>query len=329
MGYKVNENIVTENDGYKKGVNCTIAKSSTFSDLSEKIINAQKDGVNSVALLLSNAFQNNTSSVLDEVSDNVITVFTSLLDLCDTIGMDVNIRCACYSKTNAGGENIQPSDLDSWFTNWQARIETFMDIAYPYGVRIVSISNELKYLNALAKAKPYWARTINALKSKYQGLKVVINHNIYDTTINTLDLFDIIGFNCYPCLTRKGLNETDQKLKAALHNDIYTDDNIGYILSLVERYPKKEIWISEIGTQADDLGLFQTWQNTYSNPSYNEEVQAKYYELIMQNIYKIVGTSALYLWSINDGRDGDNNFSFIGKDAEAIVVEYWNGGVRL
>ena len=108
--------------------------------------------------------------------------------------MGVNIRCACYSKTTAGGENIQPTDLEAWFDNWEKRIEMFMDIAYPYGVRVVSISNELKYLNSLPEAKPYWYKIINDLKIKYKDLKVAINHNIYDKTINVMKLFDVIGF---------------------------------------------------------------------------------------------------------------------------------------
>lgn len=327
--YKIAENDGSDLDNYKKGVNCTIAKTSELDDLKNKIIESHELGINEVSLLLSNAFQSNTSSVLDDIDKNVISVLSGLLEFCAQIGMGVNIRCTCYSKTTAGGENIQPTDLEAWFDNWEKRIEMFMDIAYPYGVRVVSISNELKYLNSLPEAKPYWYKIINDLKIKYKDLKVAINHNIYDKTINVLELFDVIGFNCYPCLTRKGLNESFKNLSSSLHSDIYTDDNIGYILNLAEKYPDKEIWISEIGTQSDEKGLFQTWQNTYAPAEYNEEVQKIYYELIMQNIFKIKGTSGMFLWSINDGRGGNNGFSFLGKSAESIVAKYWNGGVKL
>ena len=50
-------------------------------DLKNKIIESQELGINEVSLLLSNAFQSNTSSVLDDIDENVLSVLSGLLEL--------------------------------------------------------------------------------------------------------------------------------------------------------------------------------------------------------------------------------------------------------
>lgn len=312
-------------DEYKKGVNITLDSSISFDELKEIINSCVKRGVNAFALMTSDAFESNTSSVIKPIKKGVLDKLEKTIKYINLLGYFVTLRCACHSATNAGGENVTPEDLDTWFTTWENRIKSYLDIAYPLNVRYVAISNELRTLTGDSKYKPYWLRTINNLKGSYPNVKCAINFNIYDKNNLCLDLFDIIGFNCYPCLTRYGLNESDEILKSSFYNDLYNDNSIGKLIELNNLYPNKTIWISEIGTQSQENGLFQTWQNYYSPSIENQAVQSKYYELFFTMVDR-VKNSGMFIWSVYDARD--NGFSFLNKSAGAIVNKYWNNGME-
>lgn len=312
-------------DGYKRGVNITLTDTVTADELKTIINECVKVGVNSVAIMTSDSFENNTSSTIEPLSENVADVLKDITTYCRILGLFVTLRCACHSLESSGGENVTPVDVDSWFTTWENRVRDYLDIVYPLGVNTVAIANELKTLTSKENYKQYWYRTINDLKNDYPNIECAINFNIYDKNNVCLDLFDIIGFNCYPCLTRYGLSESDEVLKSAFYNDIYNDNSVGKLLELAEKYPNKTIWISEIGTQSQEKGLFQTWTNTYSPSVENQDVQSKYYELFLQ-IFEKCGNTGMFIWSVYDARQ--NGFSFIGKKASRIVNKYWNNGME-
>lgn len=313
-------------DDYKKGVNITLTSSLTFDEAKAIITSCVKVGINSFALMTSDAFENNTSSAIKPIKEGVLSLLEKTTKYINSLGCFVTLRCACHSATNPGGENVTPQNLDTWFTAWENRVKTYLDIAYPLNVHSVAIANELKTLTEDSKCKPYWVRTINNLKADYPNIKCAINFNIYDKNNLCFDLFDIIGFNCYPCLTRYGLNESDEILMSSFYNDIYNDNFIGKLIELNNLYPKKTIWISEIGTQSQENGLFQTWQNNYSPSIENQGVQSKYYRLFFEMVDRHEN-SGIFIWSVYDARD--NGFSFLNKKARAIVNKYWNNGMEV
>ena len=313
-------------DDYKKGVNITLTSSLTFDEVKVIITSCVKVGINSFALMTSDAFENNTSSAIKPIKEGVLSLLEKTTKYINSLGCFVTLRCACHSATNPGGENVTPQDLDTWFATWENRVKTYLDIAYPLNVHSVAIANELKTLTEDSKCKPYWVRTINNLKADYPNIKCAINFNIYDKNNLCFDLFDIIGFNCYPCLTRYGLNESDEILMSSFYNDIYNDNSIGKLIELNNLYPKKTIWISEIGTQSQENGLFQTWQNNYSPSIENQDVQSKYYRLFFEMVDRHEN-SGIFIWSAYDARD--NGFSFLNKKARAIVNKYWNDGMEV
>ena len=313
-------------DGYKRGVNITLTDTVTADELKTIINECVKVGVNSVAIMTSDSFENNTSSTIEPLSENVVNVLKDITTYCRILGLFVTLRCACHSLESGGGENVTPVDVDSWFTTWENRVRDYLDIVYPLGVNTVAIANELKTLTSKENYKQYWFRTINNLKNDYPNIECAINFNIYDKNNVCLDLFDIIGFNCYPCLTRHGLGESDEVLKSAFYNDIYNDNSVGKLLELAEKYPNKTIWISEIGTQSQEKGLFQTWVNTYSPSIENQDVQSKYYELFLQ-IFEKCGNTGMFIWSVYDARQ--NGFTFVYKKASRIVNKYWNNGMEV
>lgn len=310
-------------DDYKRGVNITLTDTVTVDELKEIINKCVKVGVNSVAIMTSDSFESNTSSNIEPLSENVASVLKDITTYCHILGLFVTLRCACHSLESGGGENVTPVDVDSWFTAWESRVRDYLDIVYSLGVTTVAIANELRTLTEEENYKKYWYRTINNLKNDYPNIECAINFNIYDKDNVCLDLFDIIGFNCYPCLTRYGLSESDETLKSAFYNDIYNDNSVGKLLELVEKYPDKTIWISEIGTQSQEKGLFQTWVNTYSPSVENQDVQSKYYELFLQ-IFEKCGNTGMFIWSVYDARE--NGFTFVDKKASGIVNKYWNNG---
>lgn len=233
------ENVIKNTD-VLKGVNCTITANSNIDTLKEYITSAYSCGANSVAFVISNVFESSTGSTLVELDTSILTNLATLIDFCNLIGMYVTVRCTCYAKNIAGGENIIPDDVSSWFSNWYERVCSIMNVAYPLGVRTVSVSNELKNLNN--QYADYWYSIVKKLHNAYDGLEVAINFNIYakDISRSVLNQFDIIGFNCYPCLTRKGLDVSDTELKSAMYCDIYTDNNVGKIEELLSIYRTKK-----------------------------------------------------------------------------------------
>lgn len=305
-----------------KGANIEISTVADYANIKSLIDKSIVCGVDSFAIMVSHGVNIYTDNVMDSMNSTVSTVLTQVLNYLKSKSLKAHLRVCIYTR-DGHGNLVNPSNPSLFLDNWKNILLQYCSIMYPLGFREITISNEMQYLTNGNRSK--WQEVINAIKSTYPFMQVGINFNIYDIKTDTVyDLFDILGFNFYPCLSKKGKTENRLILKRAFYNDLFNDDLIPKLLELRELYPNKKLITSEIGTWSDKEGLYLTWKNSYPNAIYDEEPQRIYYELIFELLYeKNTTIDAMYLFAVVENTHRLNGYSFLGKQAENIVKKYW------
>lgn len=305
-----------------KGVNIEISTVSEYSTLKTLIDQSIACGVNSFAIMVSHGVSIYTDNVMDDINTTVTTILTQVLNYLKTLNLNAHLRVCIYTR-DGHGNLVNPSDPNLFLDNWKNILLQYCAIINPLGFREITISNEMQYLTNGNRTK--WQEVISSIKETYNQIKVGINFNIYDIKTDVVyDLFDILGFNFYPCLTKKGKTEDRVKLKRAFYYDLFNDDCLPKLLELHSLYPDKKLIVSEIGTWADKEGLYLTWKNSYPTAVYDEEPQRIYYELFFELLYeKNTTIDSMYLFTIVENSHRLSGYSFLGKQAENIVKKYW------
>ena len=300
----------------KKGVNILISPISTESNLKSLIDQVILDGVNTIAIIVTNGQYLYTDNTVRPIGANELLLIPIIINYCNSKNLEVIFRCGQYTDDGHGSQ-IQPSNPTLWLTNLKVIMLQYCSIIYPLGVRNIGITNE--NISMTNGNIPGWTDIINSIHASYPSIKVFFTLNIYEyTSCVVYGLFDIIGFNFYPCLTTLGKLETDINLRKAFFNDLNGDNLIDVLVDIKNTY-NKEIWITEVGCWSDANALYQTWKNTFSSPVYDEETQKIYYDLFFELLYKRNSTiNAMCIWTVSDA-----GYTFIGKQAEQTVIDYW------
>lgn len=310
----------------KKGGNVVVSVRFGLDKVKEAILNGKNAGMNSIALLVSNGVQNKTSSVFDPMNDNVKAVLPEAVKYCNELGMFCHLRCTFFGKDGTGSSSLEPADMTSFITNWEALVRQFIDVVWPLNVRTVSIANESRYI-VTEENRQHWKGMVDNLHKSYNGIKIGVNFNIYEYEYAkpVFDVFDIVGFNFYPCLTKKGLAVSDSVLAHRFFNDLDGNNLMNVIRDFKRLHADRKFWITEVGTQDQKEGLFDTWANVYNPSIINEEAQYRYYKLWMRMLYeKTTLIDGIFIWALWDGGKSPNNgFNPIGKKAESVIKKYW------
>lgn len=308
----------------KKGANIEISTQADYNNLKTLIDKAVSCGIDSFAIIVSHAINVYTDNTMSGMNTTVTTVLQQVINYCNSINVHVHVRCTIYTLDGHGFQ-VYPTDVNLWLDNWKNILLQYCSLIYPLNVREISISNEMRTLTNGNYDK--WQEIITSIKTLYPQMKVGTNFNIYDYKTDIVhDLFDILGFNFYPCLTKKGMSESEINLKRSFYYDLYNDELIPSLLKLRNDYPNKQIILTEIGTWSDATSLYQTWKNSYPNPIYDENTQELYYKLFMELLYKNnTVLDGMYLFIVVENTHRLEGYCFFNKKAENIVKNYWLG----
>lgn len=310
-------------DNCKKGVNIYITGNQTEEELKAAIDSGVADGINAIAIMVTPFMTSATANTFNPISSTILNIFTAICQYCIEIGLKVMVRLSPY------GNNIDPhpSDIAEWFINYRAWIEVLMDEVYPKGVREVHVLNECRYIQNNADTTTPLASFLTALRSDYPNVAWGVDFNGYDKQRLHLGDFDVIGFNIYPEITRESAVTDDLIIKRGFYYDLMSVNYVKILDDLIDKYPDKNIEITEIGVQSESKGLYQTWAVGYNPSSPNQYVQEAYYKALMEVFYiGAIRLKGIYLFELMTtvNRDGDG-FDFLGKRAENIVKYFWKG----
>jgi len=228
------------------------------------------------------------------------------------------------------GADFAPTDIPTWFTTWKNICVANAVQCQSHNVDYIGIDNENKNLTITAY-KSYWEDIVNTIHT-YNVL--VFNSSNYSEWLTSCmaELVDIIGFNFYPSLTLKGLNETDLEMKRALYFDLYGVNWIQKIIDLSQY--NKPIWLTEIGCSAnlkalESTGTTYSWSGLgyatyadYVTAECNLNIPAFYMEYILAFIGNLKSVNGVALFAVN-GLEPD--WSYIDNLSGEVVKKYWVG----
>ena len=265
-----------------------------------------------------------TGSTFTARSEN--TRLPDLLDYCKTIGIDTSVRCHVGSANGVVNKNVNPANVAEWFSNWKQIILDTAEIASQHGAKYLGIENEL-LLMTRDENKEKWQDIQDAVKTAYPELQTFFSCSVeeYELGCCLVGMTDINGINLYPLMTRKGLNESDDNLRAAWFGGYYNGRNYIAPLSYMKsNYPNKQLWVIETGcgassTALEDPARFDLWASADLAP----EVQEKYYQILFEVLWSST-IDAMGIWAIGSSK-AVKGYSYQYHPAENIVNKNWKG----
>ena len=203
------------------------------------------------------------------------------------------------------------------FESYGAIVNSYAQMCENNGIDSFFVTNEQPQLtNANYEL---WSNLIASARSSYSG---EIGTSLYlkeDETHCFFDLVDIIGWNIYPCMTYKGLDEPTEVCSQAWFDDIQVGKNFIVDMKKLKIATGKKIMITEVGCQPYLGRLAYPGVNNLST-GLSEETQKKFYDATLPLVGNLDFLDGVFLW------EGIESYTPIGRLAETAVIN-WLGGV--
>ncbi|MBD3354399.1 hypothetical protein GF361_00260, partial [Candidatus Woesearchaeota archaeon] len=225
-------------------------------------------------------------------------------------GMKVMLKPHVDIKTYEWRGDINPSNWNTWFNNYETFINHYADIAEANNVEQFVVGTELKSSTSRTSD---WQNVISGVRSRYNGnITYAANWDNYGN-VNFWGDLDYIGVNAYFPLTGK-TNPTLTELKNA-----WADEKSA--LSSFSSSKGKQIIFTEIGYQSRDGTNIEPW---WREGSSDEQEQADCYRAALEVFWNETWLEGMYwwMWYWKYYEDPDD-FSVYGKLAEDVVEEFY------
>lgn len=304
-------------------------------------------GCNSVSIVPT-WFTDTATSTNIHVSNNQNsepdTGVTIASNQCRNAGLKVIIKphIDCEDGTYRGF--FVPSNWDTWFTNYQAHILRYANIAQNTGAWGLCIGCELAGTTKVAQ-RSYWVSLINAVRNVYSGKIIYAADWDEFRFVGFWDLVDIIGTDAYipltdgttlsPTLTTmiNGWNSVPVYPDYA-HNSTGDLSPVAYYRSIAQQYGKP-ILFTELGYRNDaaavrDPGIWS------SGTARDDACQARAYDAYF-HVWPKIGSWFIgaQFWNymiadnwanIGTGTNvGNIDFTPQNRQAETLVSNYFTG----
>ncbi|MDC2867556.1 glycoside hydrolase family 113 [Bacillus sp. BP-3] len=318
------------NQAKKKGISVTITNSSTSATYTNW------------ASQLSNISCEIELCVMETISTDTSTDFTPVTNIAakvaevkNTLKKPITI-IKPHIGTATGGDsfyrgNYNPSDINSFFTNWGNRLKDYAQICKDNNIPVLCITCE-QTNQTVNTYLSNWKSIISACKTIYPQLKITVAYTRfeagrdlyqYGSAETLLDNMDIVGVNYYPNMLR---NEAKKYFFGYLdsqgmqnHNNntgVFRMDE--QIINLKSRY-QKPIYIMEIGcSEYKDTSNTMEIVATYIGTSIDRSDQAIYLENTLNYLVNNANIDGFFLWHIN------SPFSVVTTEVKPIVQKYLN-----
>jgi Ca2+-binding RTX toxin-like protein len=292
-------------------------------------------GSNSIALTARIWTQSKTSTSVfaDPAKTESDTSLLAGFQAAHAAGLSVVFKAAISPLDGTPTHALAPSDAASFFASYKTEIVHLATIAQQGGVETFVIGNEMGSLTG-SQYRAYWTDIISAVRQVYQGELTYAAATDEASKVSFWDQLDTIGVNTYPPLT----SSTTPTVQDLIHawsevpfNPYYAaafeyKSPVDFLHSLSLQY-NKPVLMTEVGYRSIDGTAISPGSWTTSGTA-NESAQADAYNAFFQ-VWTANGGSwfkgvELWQWDLNN-QYNSTGYSVMGKSAEALVSQYFNG----
>ena len=160
--------------------------------------------------------------------------------------------------------NINPSDPDTWFSNYTQFMVQYAQLADSLGVEMLCIGTELKTVSGAAN-QARWYRVIDAIRGAYKGaLTYAANATSAGdefTSVSFWDRLDLIGLDGYFALTNQN-DPTLEQLVAAWRRNTNRLDLVATVTNFYSAH-QKPIVFTEIGYKSSAGANTEPWNYSH------------------------------------------------------------------
>src|ERR1019366_6452758 len=160
--------------------------------------------------------------------------------------------------------NINPSDPDTWFSNYTQFMVQYAQLADSLGVEMLCIGTELKTVSGAAN-QARWYSVIDAIRGAYKGaLTYAANATSAGdefTSVSFWDRLDLIGLDGYFALTNQN-DPTLEQLVAAWRRNTNRLDLVATVTNFYSAH-QKPIVFTEIGYKSSAGANTEPWNYSH------------------------------------------------------------------
>jgi serralysin len=191
-------------------------------------------------------------------------------------GMKVMLKPHVDVLDNTWRGAIAPSDVNAWFTSFNAFILHFAQLAEANGVEMLCFGTEYKSMSGSANLAN-WTNTISQIRNAYSGLLAYAanasstNGDEY-TSVSFWDQVDVIGLDGYFSLTNHA-DPTLTELTSAWSNNKNNENLIAAVKLFAASYPNQPVIFTEIGYRSVAGANINPWD--YSTGSTVDDTEQR------------------------------------------------------
>lgn len=291
-------------------------------------------GANSVSLVVTQYVQNVTDTDIEPTSATESDASLELaISEAQADGLSVTLKPHLDVSDGTWRAYLDPSNVAQFFSNYQAMIVHYAEIAQATGVGTLVIGTEMESLSGTAY-EPYWDTLIAAVRQVYSGQLTYASGWNETANVSFWNKLDIIGADAYIPVTNI-TDPTVQQLETGWTTvssnsyDASAMDNmspLAFYQSLSTEYDKPVLF-TEIGYQSvndtNELeGAFGT-SNWVDFQQQSKALQA-FFSTFSQNGGNWFEGAYLWNWEANPAGVEAGDFSVQGKPG-LNIVDYWYG----
>ncbi len=241
------------------------------------------------------------------------------------MGLKVMIKPHLDIKGEQWRGNLNPTDINSFFTNYSAMILKYAQISQAQNVEQLSIGAELVMISTNANYETRWRNLIASVRNVYSGKLTYSANADYGTYNETIlpfwDALDVIGLSMYRTLSENE-NPTYSEL---LSGWTVIEDTI--VQPLVSQYTKPVIF-TEIGYRSVDFAAARPWD--YANTgTVDLDLQKNLYQAMFEYWKDKEYFNGIHLWDWkvepNAGGATNSDYTPQNKPAEEVLKSYFAG----
>lgn len=203
--------------------------------------------------------------------------------------------------------DAKPTDIDQWFTAYQAALIPLLDIAEQEHASAVVLGTELRQLEHSA----HWPALATLARQHYSGKLAYVTDSLAQAeAFPWWSSFDIIGTSLYPSLP-----EDRQQRQTTM-------DNAAQRLAVLGQRQQRPVWAAEIGLRSCTTSLSKPWESPEQCSGHVAEHLQFDVLRQWQDTLAAHGIDGMAIWcwytDPNVGGEQDSDFTVQGKDAERL-----------
>jgi hypothetical protein len=245
-----------------------------------------------------------------------------VIELAHSLGLKVVLKPHLNVLDGTDHQDIQPTDVNSWFESWDQNVVHYARLAAQNSVEMFWIGGELDSMDGYASD---WRQIVSDVRAVYNGPLIygASQRLQHFTTVTWWDAVDYVGIDAYFPLATQTPSPTLSDLNASWTNWIT-------LLNGWQRTVGKPVIFTEIG--------YSSVVGANQNPAMNIDkiadlpidlsIQALLYTALFENFYVVPWLRGFLIWFWPSRTDEqglkDKGFSPQGKPAQDVLTQWYN-----